>query len=57
MKHMTTGEVIALLAKYSSDEDWLLMSKAIDRIEVQEHGIMVYTTDYNTPDIFISEET
>lgn len=53
---MTVGEVIALLAKYCSDEDYLLMCRSIYDIEVREDHIVVYTTDNNSADVLISKE-
>lgn len=50
---MTVGEVIALLATYCSDEDYLLMCRSIYSIEVGDDSIIVYTTDGNSPDIII----
>lgn len=51
---MTVGEVIALLAKYCSDEDYLLMCRSIYSIEVYDDRIIVYTVDGNSSDITIS---
>lgn len=50
---MTVGEVIALLSKYASDEDTLLMRKSIYSIDVSDDGIQLYFTDWNTEDYFI----
>lgn len=50
---MTVGEVIALLAQYCSDEDYLLMCRSIYSIEVNDNSITVYTTDGNSSDITI----
>lgn len=56
---MTVGEVIALLAQYCADEDYLLMCRSIYSIEVNGNSITVYTTDGNSSNITISakEET
>lgn len=51
---MTVGEVIALLAQYCADEDYLLMCRSIYSIEVNDNSITVYTTDGNSSDITIS---
>ena len=51
---MTVGEVIALLAQYCADEDYLLMCRSIYSIEVNNDSITVYTTDGNSSDITIS---
>lgn len=53
-RKMTVGEVIALLAQYSSDVDLLLMCRDICSIEVDGNSITVYTTDGNSSDITIS---
>ena len=53
---MTVGEVVALLAKYCSDEDYLLMCRSIYSIEVENDRITVYTTDGNSSDITIVAE-
>lgn len=53
---MTVGEVIALLTKYCSDEDYLLMCRSIYSIEVNDHNIMVYTADGNSADIIICKD-
>lgn len=51
---MTVGEVIALLAQYCSDVDYLLMCRSIYSIEVNGNSITVYTTDGNSSNITIS---
>lgn len=53
---MTVGEVVALLAKYCSDEDYLLMCKSIYSIEVSDHSITVFTTDSNSVNVTIAED-
>lgn len=53
-RRMTVGEVIALLAQYCADEDYLLMCRSIYSIEVNGNSITVYTTDGNSSDITIS---
>lgn len=51
---MTVGQVIALLSKYASDENELLMKMNIYSIDVDnENFITVYTVDNNTPNITI----
>lgn len=50
---MTVGEVIALLAQYCADVDYLLMCRSIYSIEVDDNSITVYTTDGNSSDITI----
>ena len=51
---MTVGEVIALLAQYCSDVDYLLMCRSIYSIEVNGNSITVYPTDGNSSNITIS---
>lgn len=52
---MTVGEVIALLAQYCADEDYLLMCRSIYGIDVSaDNTITVYTVDGNSNDITIS---
>ena len=53
---MTVGEVIALLCKYCSDEDYLLMGKGIYEIEVHDDYIFVCFSDGNTTDIRIERK-
>ena len=53
---MTVGEVIALLCKYCSDEDDLLMCKSTYLIEVHNDYIFVCFNDGNTPDIKIERK-
>ena len=53
---MTVGEVIALLCKYCSDEDDLLMCKSTYLIEVHDDYIFVCFNDGNTPDIKIERK-
>ena len=45
---MTVGEVIALLCNHASDDDYLLMQKSIDDIEVKDDYIDLWFTDGNT---------
>lgn len=51
---MAVGEVIALLAQYCADVDYLLMCRSIYSIEVNNDSITVYTTDGNSSNITIS---
>lgn len=51
---MSVGEVIALLAQYCADEDYLLMCRSIYSIKVDDNSITVYTTDGNSSNITIS---
>ena len=53
---MTVGEVIALLTRYCSDEDSLLMCRSIYSIDVHENYITVYTIDSNSSDVIITAE-
>lgn len=53
---MTVGEMIALLCKYASNNDELLMAKSVDSVEVKDDGVYVYFTDGNTQDYLIPEE-
>ena len=53
---MTVGEVIALLTKYCSDEDSLLMCRSIYSIDVHEQYITVYTMDSNSSDVIIKRD-
>lgn len=53
---MSVGEVIALLCKYCSDEDYLLMCKSTYLIEVHDDYILVCTSDSNTSDIRIERK-
>ena len=53
---MSVGEVIALLCKYCSDADYLLMRRAIYEIEVDDDYIIVCFKDGNIPDIKIERK-
>ena len=53
---MTVGEVSALLCKYCSDEDDLLMCKSIYSIDVDDDYIFVCFIDGNTSDIKIERK-
>lgn len=53
---MTVGELIALLCKHSSNEDYLLMMKDIDDIEIRGDHATLYFTDYNTEDKILYED-
>lgn len=53
---MTVGELMALLVKHSSDEDYLLMAKGIDDIEIRGDYATLYFTDGNTEDIILYED-
>lgn len=53
---MTVGEMIALLCKYASNNDELLMAKSVDSVEVRDDGVYVYFTDGNTQDYSIPVE-
>lgn len=50
---MTVGELIALLCKHSGDEDYLLMAKGIDDIEIRGDHVTLYFTYSKTSAITI----
>ena len=53
---MRVGELIAIMCKYASDEDDLLMVKSIDDIEVRGDKATLYFTDSNTTDVTLYED-
>ena len=54
---MTVGEVMALLCKQASNEDFYLMSRTIYSIDVNDEGIHVYFKDGNTENYSIKIES
>ncbi len=52
---MTVGEVIALLIKYCSDVDSLLMCRSMYSIDVHDQDITVYTIGSDS-DVIIKRE-
>lgn len=53
---MTVGELMAIMCKYASDEDNLLMVKSIDDIEIRGDKATLYFTDGNTRDVTLYED-
>lgn len=53
---MKVGELIALLCKHSSNEDYLLMVKSIDDIVIRDDHATLYFTDGSTSDVILYKD-
>lgn len=53
---MTVGELVAIMCKYASDEDDLLMVRSIDDIEIRGDKATLYFTDGNTRDVTLYKD-
>lgn len=53
---MPFGDIVAALMKYAVNEDYLMLIKSVDEIEIYDDVIHVYFTDGNTRNIAVTSD-